>query len=94
MQDNKNSVTSIIKKSPKKKAVAMYDKSVRIEQMFYRASCVYKYFFCKKIEDLVLFEIRPAGVYRSCDKCKKCEITVWPKSSAEKYIVEIVNISS
>lgn len=68
-----------------------YNLSVRTERLFYKALNVYKYYYCDIASDLILVELRPTGVYRSCDKCKACKIKIEPSGCAEEYNLESVN---
>lgn len=60
----------------------MYNMSLFVERLFYKVGYVSKFFYCRVCEDLVLVELRPTGVYRSCDKCKACGITIKPESTS------------
>ena len=66
-----------------KREVAMYfNLSAKIERLYYKAACVNRFYYCRICEDLVLVELRPTGVYRSCDQCKRCQITIKSESTS------------
>ena len=49
--------------------------SCKTERVNYKASCIKKFYYCSKADDIIQMDITPSGMYRDCEKCKSCSIT-------------------
>lgn len=68
--------------------------SCKTERINYKASCITKFYFCSRADTLIKIEFTPSGVYRECERCKKCIVTEKLEINNKIFYLESADFNS